>query len=237
MAGHLRPRAAGPTRAGIVLLAVVLAGVGAGAAAGASFSKPAPTPVERQIQDEIEGLIASGVPKDSPKVAMLREQLAQLRTGDTARPPREPGVDTGAVLAGKTDDAGHPTAAAGAGAQAKVQPQAGAAATAAPTTTTAPDWQSGAVECEVVPNLLSAAEIAGATCASVPQPDGTSRYVAIGPEGVVRSVLFGPNGNVRRLPDTRAPAPAPAGTKVAATPQGDLRVAPPGRAAAVVDLP
>lgn len=213
MAAHLRPKAAhlrpktarGRAKAGIVLVTIVLAGVGVGAAAGASFSTPPPTPVERQIQDEIDGLRAGGVPEDSPKVAMLREQLARLRTGDTARPPRERGVDTGAVLAGRTDDA-------------------------------TPAWQSGKVECEVVPNLLSAAEVAGATCASVPQPDGTSRYVAVDRDGVIRVVRFGRQGDVRRLPDTRAAAPAPPGTRVAATAGGDLELVPPGRRPAVVDL-
>jgi hypothetical protein len=216
-------------RAAVVLAAVVLAGVGAGAAASASFSKPPPTPMERLVQDEIDAMIAGGVPKDSPKLAMLRQQLAELRTGDTARPPREPGVDTGAVLAGPTRTASGK--AASGTAEAKVATEAAGAPT-----TTAPAWQSGPVECEAVPNALGAADIAGAVCASVPQPDGTSRYVAVGRDGVVRSVLFGPGGQVRRLPDARAATPAAPGTRVAATARGDLRVAPPGKPATVVDL-
>lgn len=215
MAAHARPRRRRwwTRRGGVALALVVLAGAVASAAASASLSQPAPTPLERQVQGEIDGMIAAGMSEDDPKVAMLRQQLAQMRTGDTAQPPREPGVDTGKLLAGG----------------------GGTAGTAAPATTE-PAWQSGPVECEVVPGLLSAAEIAGAACASVPQPDGTSRYVAVGPDGFVRSVRFGAGGRVRRLADARLPAPAPPGTKVAATAGGDLRLVEPDRQPTVVDL-
>jgi hypothetical protein len=64
----------------------------------------------------------------------------------------------------------------------------------------------------VVPGLLGPEEIAGAQCVSVPQPDGTSRCVAIGPDGTLRSVAFGHDGDVRRLDDTALGAPLAIGT-------------------------
>ena len=41
-------------------------------------------------------------------------------------------------------------------------------------------WETGPVECEPVPGMLSMDEVVGATCLGVPQPDGTSRYVRSG---------------------------------------------------------
>ena len=87
-----------------------------------------------------------------------------------------------------------------------------------------------------MPGLLSAADVAEAVCVSVPQPDGTSRYVAVGRDGTVRSVLFGPDGMVRRLADTSVGAPVPRGSTAEPTPQGDLVVAPAGGAPVTVDV-
>lgn len=200
-------RRGGRSRGAGVFAALVLAAVAASAAAGAALSEPAPTAVEQQLRAEIEGMVDAGVPRDDPKVALVEEQLAAIEAGDRARAPAEPGLDVGALLA-----------------EARAEP-AGRTA-----------WQSGAVLCEPVPGLLSAEEIAGATCLSVPQPDGSGRYVAVAQDGVVRSVRFGNDGDVRRLPDRRVPGrPAPAA--LSPTPQGDLRVTPPGAAAATVDLP
>src|SRR5690606_915211 len=60
-----------------------------------------------------------------------------------------------------------------------------------------PAWESGEVLCEVVPGILGPDEIAGARCASVPQPDGTTRYVAVAPDGTVPTVAFGHAGRGR----------------------------------------
>jgi hypothetical protein len=87
-----------------------------------------------------------------------------------------------------------------------------------------------------VPGLLSAAEVAEAVCVSVPQPDGTNRYVAVGRDGTVRSVLFGPDGIVRRVADTTVGGPVPRGSTAQPTPQGDLVVAPPGGTPLTVDV-
>lgn len=213
---HMRPRGVAPTasrrdgpgRGAVLLAALALAAVAASAAAGAALSEPAPTAVEQQLRAEIEGMVDAGVPRDDPKVALVEEQLADVEAGDGARGPTEPGVDVGALLA-----------------EARAEPAGGT------------PWQSGAVLCEPVPDLLSADDVADATCLSVPQPDGTGRYVAIAPDGVVRTVRFGNDGDVRRLPDRRVPGrPAP-GAAMSPTPQGDLRVTPPGGATATVDLP
>jgi len=213
-------------RVGAVVALAAVAALGVAAAANASFDRsPPPNPVEKDLQRQINALVAAGVRTDDPKIEMLRQQLAQLRTGDTADPPPEPGVNTAKVLAGTTTTTTAPPAA--------VTPQAAPAPGA--TTTTTGDWQAGKVQCEEVPGLLSAAELAQATCASVPQPDGTTRYVAVSPDGTVRVVLFGNDGRVRRMPDTHLPAPAPPGAAVTPTPQGDLKVTPPGAAPMVVN--
>jgi hypothetical protein len=88
-----------------------------------------------------------------------------------------------------------------------------------------------------VPGLLGADEVAGATCVGVPQPDGTSRYVALGRDGTGRSVHFGPDGVALRLDDTTAGRPVPPGSDVRATPRGDVVVAPPGQAEVTVEVP
>jgi hypothetical protein len=207
----------------LALAAVGLAGVGI---AGAARHRPAPVPVEREVQSEIDAMIASGAPAHDPKVELLRDQLAELRRGSHTTPPKEPGVDLGQLVA----DA---LAAEADAARAHVaQDQASSPATAQTTR-----WQSGTVVCEPVPQLLTVQEIAGATCLSVPQPDGSSRYVAVTPTGVVRTVEFGNDGEVQRRPDRKLPVPRePGSTTLTPTPSGDLRVATPGRPAVTVDL-
>jgi hypothetical protein len=187
-----------------VLAAVVLSAVAASAAAGATLSgPPGPTGVEAQLQAEIDGMREAGLRAGHPKVRMLEEDLAELRAASGRRPRPDPGADVGALLAGERADEA-------------ADSRVGAA--------DAPPWESGGVECEPVPGLLTAAEVAGATCVSVPQPDGTDRYVAVGPDGVARTVAFGADGQVSRLADTAlAAAPAP-GEAVAPTPEGELRV-------------
>jgi hypothetical protein len=193
-----------------LVAALALAAVAASTAASAALSgQPAPPSVEAQLQAEIDGMREAGMPADHPKVRMLEEDLAELRAASERRPRRDRGAaDIGALVAeGRADEAAGPQAAA-----------AEAAAEGEPL------WESGPVECEPVPGLLSAADVAGATCVSVPQPDGTNRYVALGPDGVARTVLFGANGDVRRLADAPLPAAPAPGEAVAATPEGDVQV-------------
>jgi hypothetical protein len=121
---------------------------------------------------------------------LLEDDLAALERGQRTAPPREPDVDVGAVLgdpatalrdatddAVGTDDAGDSSL-----------------------------RDDGAVACEVVPpDLLTAADIAGATCTSTLDADGGSRYAAVAPDGTVRTVRFAPDGSVTREPDRQQP--------------------------------
>jgi hypothetical protein len=204
-----RQRSRGRRRSTALLAALVLTAVAASAAASAALSQESgPTRLEADLQDEIDAMIASGIPADHPKVRMLEESLAALEAGADAPAKRDRGADVGGLLAEAeaADDAGARVAAADAAA-------AGA-----------PLWESGTVECEPVPGLLAADEIAGAVCVSVPQPDGTNRYVAVGADGVARTVLFGADGLVQRLADTPLPAPPAPGEPLTPTPDGDLQV-------------
>jgi hypothetical protein len=198
----------------VLFVAVVAAAFGASAVASATLSQPAPVPAEQQLQDEIDELIASGLPADDPKVEMLRDDLAALKAGRTATTSAAMNRRAGNALAdARTADAGGAEAAAD-----------------------TPAWDSGVVECEVVPGLLTAAELAGATCVTVPQPDGTARYLVIAADGTVHAVQFARGGNVTRLADFRLPAAPAAGATFAPTPQGDLQVTNPGQAPAVADV-
>ncbi len=220
---HRRPRAARVRTLGpkALLPAVLLAAVAASSAVSASLAEPPVSDVEQQLDAEIEGMVDAGVPADDPKVEMLEEQLDELADGNGAPARREPGVDTGARLTEAeqvTDAQARAEAAAGAAAGA-VQPRAAGGAPAASTAAGTPAaaaadgrrWESGIVACEPLPGLLTMGEVAGATCLSVPQPDGTSRYVALAADGTVRSVRFGTDGAVQRMPDERARHRGPAG--------------------------
>jgi hypothetical protein len=200
---------------------LVVSGVLASAAASATLSDKAPAPaeLEQHLQDQIDAMRAAGLPASDPKVRALQATLDQMRATSRIRPQRDPQGDAGALLAEAGEQQADPRAAA-----------AEAAAEGEPL------WESGPVDCEPVPGLLSADELAGATCVSVPQPDGTSRFVALGADGVARIVLFGADGHVQRLPDTRLPAGLAPGTAVTPTPQGDLELAPPGRQPTFLDL-
>jgi hypothetical protein len=125
------------------------------------------------LEAEIAAMEDSGIRADHPKLEMLRDELAAVRAAarrhDDA--PAEPGVDL--------SDAG--------------------AAGARRERHDATLWDDGLVECEPIPpDLLTAAEIAGATCRSLPQPDGTSLYVATAPDGTEHVVRFGADGSVTR---------------------------------------
>jgi hypothetical protein len=194
----------------LALGAAVVASLGLTAVgvAGAVRRQPEPTALERQVQREIAAMIDSGMSEDDPKVRMVEEQLDQIHRSDRADPPPEPGVDLGRRVA-----------------DAKAGTHDGRA------------WQSGTVECEPVPQLLTAREVAGATCLGVPQPDGSTRYVAVGPDGVVRTVAFGADGKVGRLPNRQLPGGVAAGaTTVAPTAAGDLRITASGQAPVTVDV-
>jgi hypothetical protein len=228
MTDHTRSRRPGGA---LLLAALVLAAAAVSSAATAALSEPPPVPAAQELRAEIEAMVASGVDPNDPKITMLEEQLAELEAGARTRPPRERGVDVAATLeaaraAERAEDARVATRST----------DAGASATAEATAGEPPAWESGAVLCEVVPGLLGPEEIAGAVCASVPQPDGTSRYVAVGRDGTVRAVAFGHDGSVRRVPDTPGRLRAARGVRAAATREGDLVLTPSGGAAVTVDL-
>ena len=228
---RMKRRALPRARGGVLLAALALSAVAASAAASAALSRPnasEPVTLEKQLQSEIDDMLASGVPRNSPKVRMLQDSLDQLRSPAIGRPRHDPEGDVSGLLSG---DAG------------AVQPRAGVASAsgsggdAVGTAGGASgNWDSGPIDCEPIPGLLSAAEVAGASCVGVPQPDGTSRYVAIGADGVARTVLFGADGRVQRLPDTQVTAGLAPGTALTPTPEGDLQIAPPGRQPTVVDV-
>jgi hypothetical protein len=232
-AARRRPAARAVARRAL-LPATLLAAVGASAAASASLAEPPPSALEAQLEAEIDGMLDEGVPAASPKLEMLEEQLAEVEqgTGEPAAP--EPGVATAARL-GEAEDVTEAQAQAEAAGPAGAAARAGDIGDALVEEGEAARWETGPVDCEPVPGMLTADEVAGASCLSVPQPDGTGRYVAVGADGTVRSVRFGTDGAVRRLRDTALPVP-PRGASVAITAAGDLRVAAPGRAPATVDL-
>lgn len=203
------PRVRGP----VLGAALALTAVAASAAASAALSEPPDPPPAQRMRDEIDDMVAAGVPEDDPKVEMLEDAVEELGSADPS-PPRDPGA---------ADVAGQIAAA-----------EAGRGQGAPPGGST---WQSGPVLCEVVPGHLDAEEIAEAACATVPQPDGTARYVAVTPEGTVHSVLFAGDGRVRRLDDVRAGATVPPGSSTGVTPAGHLTITPPGRPTLTVDLP
>jgi hypothetical protein len=225
-----RPHRPSPPRGGLgghrrlAFGAAVVASIGLTAVgvAGASRRQPAPTEAERQVQREIDAMIDSGVPADDAKVEMLEAQVDELRRSTQADPPSEPGVDLGQRVA----EAKAAEQAADRARDLAARSRARSPAAAAPT---GPAWESGTVECEPIPQILTAEEVAGATCVGVPQPDGSTRYVAVGRDGVVRTVAFGPEGNVRRGPDRLVPGGAAAGASVAPTTAGDVRVTVGGR--------
>lgn len=126
---------------------------------------------EVMLEAEIAGMERSGIRADHPKLEMLRDELAELRAGGNVDAPAEPGVDL--------SDVGH------AGARQERDD--------------ASLWDDGIVECEPIPpDLLTATEIAGSTCRSLPQPDGSSLYVATAPDGSEHVVRFGADGSVTR---------------------------------------
>ena len=228
-----RRRLVGHRRLAFGAAVVASIGLTAVGVAGASRRQPAPTEAERQVQREIDAMIDSGVSADDAKVEMLEAQVDELRRSTQADPPSEPRVDLGqrvaeAKAAEQAADRARDLAVRSRARSPAAPGVAGQATVAG--VPTGPAWQSGPVECEPIPQILTAEEVAGATCVGVPQPDGSTRYVAVGRDGVVRTVAFGPDGNVRRGPDHLVPGGAAAGASVAPTTAGDVRVTVRGRA-------
>jgi hypothetical protein len=222
----------------LALGAAVVASIGLTAVgvAGASRRQAAPTEAERQVQREIDAMIDSGVPADDAKVEMLEAQADELRRSTQADPPKEPGVDLGQRVAKAKAAEQAADRARDLAVRSRARSAASAGVAGQDTTAgvpTGPAWQSGTVECEPIPQILTAQEVAAATCLGVPQPDGSTRYVAVGHDGVVRTVAFGPDGNVRRGPDRLVPDGAAPGATVAPTANGDIQVTVGGRAVTV----
>lgn len=210
---HGRARERAPVRRAAAGVAVVVAAALVGSAAAARLSDDPPSGAEAMLREEIDTMIAAGVPEDHPKVVSLREDLRAIERSHDADVPGEPGVDLGARV-----DTARSRVAAGLGG--------------------ADGWDRGEVVCEPVPGLLSIEEVADAVCASAPQPDGTNRYVAIGPDGVAHVVAFGDGGGAGRLADVPVPGPVvPGDTRVVATARGDLEITPPGGPPVVAELP
>ena len=180
--------ASGKQTAAVVVAAVALAGaLGWTAREPASGDRTEPPPVAA-LRSEVEAMVASGVPEDHPKVRMLTEEADALAAqwGEEGAP--EAGVDLEAAaadggLASSPDEAERQSADVG---------------------TDLPD-RTTVVDCEPIPQRLTVEEIAGARCMTVPQPDGSSLFVALLPTGEVRSVAFRPGGEVTRMADTRLP--------------------------------
>ncbi|HYZ98352.1 MAG TPA: hypothetical protein VE575_06350 [Acidimicrobiales bacterium] len=217
-------------RGALVLAVGAAIGLTAIGVAGAARRQPEPPPLQRQIEDEIDAMVDAGVPADSPKVELLEEQVDELQRGNRATPRPEPGVDLGERVAE-----------ARAAERAEERAPSGAPGAARQNTTrgvpTGPAWDRGVVECEPVPGVLTAEEVADATCVSVPQPDGSNRYVAVGGDGVVRTVAFGDDGAIGRRPDRPLPPGLARGkASFAPTDGGDLRVNVPGRASVTIEV-
>jgi len=125
------------------------------------------------LQGEIDAMTASGLPADHPKVAMLQEDLASFERGVGAAAPVDPGIDQ---VAGRIAAATRATGAEEAG------------------------LDNGRVDCEPLPGLLTAADVAGAECSSLVQPDGSNLYVAEHPDGTRIAVRFSPDGSLTVTP-------------------------------------
>jgi hypothetical protein len=139
------------------------------------------------LESEIETMLANGTPASHTKVQRLQQDLNVLRNGVQTPMPGEPGLDLSSTLG----------ASRGSGIRSVALDDHGGVANTEPVA-----WDRGEVVCEPVPpEALDVTELAGAICLSAPQPDGSSRYVAVAPDGTVRVVRFEINGNVEREPD------------------------------------
>ncbi len=208
---------------GGLAVAIALALGGAGDAPASQAPRPRQSPGAAQLRSEVDGMIAEGVSPDDPKVRMLEDDARALDAAAAAPHRADPSVDANAVAA--QADAGRL-----ARTPAEAQARADEMRSSQPAV-------RGTILCEPVPGMLTAAEVAGATCYSVPQADGTSRFVAVTPGGKVLIVEFAPGGDLHRLPDRALPpGTAPADATMRAGTSGDLLVSSPGRGTTSVDL-
>ncbi|HLM64973.1 MAG TPA: hypothetical protein VK306_11795 [Acidimicrobiales bacterium] len=212
-------RASTRQRLTVATAALALGAVVAVSARGASGDQQRPAVVET-LQDEIDDMVSAGMSEDDPKVRMLQEELDALVDDLGDHGQDEDGVDLQAASeAGEMPDTPEEAAARAD----EVRPDQPA--------------ERGPVECEVVPQQLSADEVTGARCVSVPQPDGTSLYVVVAADGAVHIVEFGPQGRVQRLDNRRLPAGVDA-RRVELVPDrtGDLVLQAGGRRLGALDL-
>jgi hypothetical protein len=172
-----RPRATKRTRrvAAATAAVVGLGVLGTAGLSAARFDEPQDDRPsgEALLEAEIATMEEAGLPADHPKMQMLRDDLASLRNGQRVEAPAEPGVDLSDVgtAGGRARHERNDTSL----------------------------WDDGPVECEPIPpDLLTAEELAGATCRSEPQADGSSLYVATAPDGIEHVVRFGADGSVTR---------------------------------------
>lgn len=207
-------------------LAVAAAGGAVLVAASTAVSGQDPDEVPEavtQLEREIGAMRAGGMAADDPKVELLQDEVDALREGMDAQPRRDPGLSSGPGAAdarsSTPEDAARAAESAGAGGGA----------------------EAAEVECEPIPQALEAEELVDAVCASVPQPDGTARYVAVVPGGEVQVVRFGGDGAAERLPDQSLPvgaASAPsADVTLVPSSDGDLVVESDGEELTTLDLP
>jgi hypothetical protein len=182
MRGREGRRRPRPAAAAVASAGLVVALAVAGAAAAASGGGDnGPPGAVTELRREVADMRHAGLPADHPKVRLLEREIAELEDDTTATSIADPG------RGGDPGDAGDQDAG------------------------TDVEAESGMVECEPVPLALNDREAdAAVACASVPQPDGTSRYLALEPDGTVHVVEFGHGGHVRRLPDRELPPGATA---------------------------
>lgn len=118
------------------------------------------------LQSEIDAMLDAGIPPGDQKLRMLENELAALQALEGTAPVAEPGIDLDVVARGGQRSA------------APNQPDA------------TEQWENGPVECEPIPQRLSAEDLVDATCFVEPRADGSVRYVAVAPDGTEREVLF-----------------------------------------------
>jgi hypothetical protein len=125
------------------------------------------------LEAEIAALVDAGTAEGDPRLEMLQDELAALRRGLRTRAPGEPGVDLSDV-----------------GPDRVRRERADRSL-----------WDHGPVVCEPVPpGVVTAEEVAGATCRSFLRADGSSLYLVRRADGQEIRVRFGTDGRVTRLP-------------------------------------
>jgi hypothetical protein len=125
------------------------------------------------LEAEIAALVDAGTAEGDPRLEMLQDELAALRRGLRTRAPGEPGVDLSDV-----------------GPDRVRRERADRSL-----------WDNGPVVCEPVPpGVVTAEEVAGATCRSLLRADGSSLYLVRRPDGQEIRVRFRTDGRVTRLP-------------------------------------